>query len=199
MVGLIILRHPIIEILFQRGAFTATSTRLTAQALLFYSLGLWGFAGVRVIVPAFYALKDMVTPVKVAALALAANLVLSLALMGPLKHGGLALATSSASALNFCLLAVILVRRLGNVQLAEIGYSLLKVALACVPMGLAAFFLAKGNPITLLGGDLDRALNLALAILAAAGVYLLFSYIFKSKELTALKQMLRPRIKGSDQ
>ncbi len=199
MVGLIVLRQPIIELLFQRGAFTATSTILTAEALLFYSLGLWAFAGVRVIVPAFYALKDTVTPVKVAALALAANLVLSLVLMGPLRHGGLALATSSASVLNFCLLAFILVRRLGNVQLAELGYSILRVALACVPMGLTAFFLGGENHINLFGGNLDRLLNLALAILAAMGIYLLSCYILKSKELTALKQMLRLRAKRNQQ
>jgi putative peptidoglycan lipid II flippase len=172
---------------------------LTAEALLFYSLGLWAFAGVRVIVPAFYALKDTVTPVKVGALALAANLVLSLALMGPLRHGGLALATSSASVLNFCLLAFILVRRLGNVQLAELGHSILRVALACVPMGLTAFFLGGENHINLFGGNLDRLLNLALAILAAMGIYLLSCYILKSKELTALKQMLRLRAKRNQQ
>jgi len=101
MMGLIVLREPIIRLLFQRGAFDAFTTIMTAQALLFYSLGLWAFAALRVFVIAFYSLQDTKTPVKVAAVAMLANIGLSLALMGPLKHGGLALALSLASTLGW--------------------------------------------------------------------------------------------------
>lgn len=191
MLGLIILREPIITLLFQRGAFLPESTLPTAQALLFYALGLWAFAGVRVIAPAFYALQDTVTPVKVAAVSLAANLVLSLILMGPLRHGGLALATSSAAAINFLLLGFILIKRLGSLHLASIGLSLARVALASAPMALVAFLLGTKYHLSLAGGSLDRLINLALAIAAAGAVYLLICYLFKMEEFTALAQIVR--------
>ena len=64
MVGLIILGKPIIQILLERGAFDAMSTRMTNQALFFYTLGLWAFSGTRIMVAAFYALQDTKKPVK---------------------------------------------------------------------------------------------------------------------------------------
>ncbi len=66
MVGLMILREPIISLLFQRGAFDSEAVHMTADALLFYCTGLWAFAAVRVVIPAFYALKDTKTPVRMA-------------------------------------------------------------------------------------------------------------------------------------
>jgi len=65
MIALIILRVPIISVLFQRGQFDAASTVSTAQALLYYAVGLWAFSCIRVIVSAFYALQDTRTPVKI--------------------------------------------------------------------------------------------------------------------------------------
>ena len=65
MAGLIVLREPIIAMLFQRGAFDLHSTRLTASALLYYSMGLWAFSAVRVVLNLFYALKDTRTPVRI--------------------------------------------------------------------------------------------------------------------------------------
>ena len=103
-IGLVLLGKPIIELFFERGAFDAHSTAMTNEALVFYAMGLWAFSGIRVMVSGFYALQDTKTPVKVAFVALLANLLFSLLLMGPLKHGGLALALSLASALQYGLL-----------------------------------------------------------------------------------------------
>ena len=66
MAGLVILREPIISLLFERGAFNAESVRLTAGALLYYGLGLWAFTSVRIVVSTFYALPDAGTPVRIA-------------------------------------------------------------------------------------------------------------------------------------
>ena len=57
-------------LLFQRGAFDPVTTRLTAEALLYYAVGLWAFSGVRIVVSAFYALQDTKTPVKIAVISL---------------------------------------------------------------------------------------------------------------------------------
>ena len=107
-VGMIILRVPIIEVFFQRGAFDRVTTLMTAEALLFYSLGLWAFSASRVMLSAFYAFQDTKTPVKVATITMIANGLLSLLLMGPLRHGGLALALSLSSTVQLLLLIFIL-------------------------------------------------------------------------------------------
>ncbi|MCX5643054.1 MAG: murein biosynthesis integral membrane protein MurJ, partial [Candidatus Omnitrophica bacterium] len=82
---LVFFREPIIQVLFQRGLFTSQSTQATGIALLFFSLGLFGYSGNIVLTRAFYALKDTTTPVKVGLLSIAANLILDLILIVPLK------------------------------------------------------------------------------------------------------------------
>jgi putative peptidoglycan lipid II flippase len=139
MVGLIVLRRPILNLLFQRGAFDAFSTEMTAQALFYYALGLAAFAGVRIIVPVFYSFQDTRTPVKAAVVALLVNAFLGIALMGPLKHGGLALATSLAAAVNFAVLGVLLRKRIGPIGARRILRSFRKSLAASVLMGAAAY------------------------------------------------------------
>jgi putative peptidoglycan lipid II flippase len=135
MTGLIILREPIVSLLFERGEFDAVTTRLTAEAVLYYAVGLWAFSGVRIVVSAFYSLQDTKTPVKTAVVSLVANIVLSLLLMGPMLHGGLALATSLASAVNLTLLILALRRRLGRIGARGILESVFRSAACAAVMG----------------------------------------------------------------
>ena len=127
MAGLIALRGPIVNILFQRGLFDYEATVGTADALLFYSLGIWAVVGVRVVTAAFYSLQDTKTPVRVAVVAMVTNIVMSLLLMGPLKHAGLAFANAIASGANFMLLFYFLRKRLGRVDARKILKSFAKV------------------------------------------------------------------------
>ncbi len=113
---------------------------MTAQALLFYALGLIFFAGVRIIVPAFYSLQDTKTPVKAASLALIANAVLGALLMVPLKHGGLALATSLAAGVNFTFLIIYLRRKIGSIGSPQIMRSFTQSLAASLLMGGALYF-----------------------------------------------------------
>ena len=104
--GLIILRQPIIQLLYQRGAFNDRSTDLVAWALLWYTVGLIGHALVEILSRAFYSLHDTKTPVMVGAAAMSLNIILSYLLsaafreMGWMPHGGLALANSIATGLE---------------------------------------------------------------------------------------------------
>ena len=123
MAGLIALRQPIINLLFQHGHFSYEATQGTAEALLFYSLGIWSVVGVRVITAAFYALQDTRTPVTVAVIGMLSNIVCSFALMGPMKHAGLALAYAFASWVNFALLFFFLRKKLGRVDARNIAGS----------------------------------------------------------------------------
>jgi len=91
-----------------RGAFTEISLRETAWAMLFYGCGIPFFATTKILIPAFYARKDMTTPLKISILCILVNLVLSLTLMLWLRQGGIALATVIASLLNNVLLLWVL-------------------------------------------------------------------------------------------
>uniref|UniRef100_UPI00155D92ED murein biosynthesis integral membrane protein MurJ n=1 Tax=Desulfosarcina cetonica TaxID=90730 RepID=UPI00155D92ED len=135
MLGLILLRYPIVALLFKRGAFDEQTARLTSDALLYYCLGLWAFAAVRIVVSIFYALQDTRTPVLTATFSIAANILLGMALMGPMKHCGLALATSLASAVNLGLLVHALRQRLRTLCWRPIGVSVLKTLAASLVMG----------------------------------------------------------------
>ena len=191
MVGLILLREPIVALLFQRGEFDAQATQLTAYALLYYALGLWAFSGTRIVVATFFALQDTQTPVKAAVVSILANIVLGFILMGPLGHGGLALATSLASILNLGLLIRALKFRLGSLGWAGIVKSVGRTVLSSLAMGvvvwLVAFIIVPGNTETgphLLFGVLG-------SIVCGLCIYGLFSYFTKSPELTGVLAELK--------
>jgi putative peptidoglycan lipid II flippase len=187
MVGLIVLREPIIRLLFERGAFDSFATVMTAQALLYYSLGLWAFAALRVFVSAFYSLQDTKTPVKVAAVSMLANVLLSLVLMGPLQHGGLALALSIASTLQLCLLIFLLRGRLGGIEGRVVVRSMAKSLVSSLIMAACIYFLAFHVLSGMLeSGILAFALGILVAVCIGLGVYLIVARLLKTEELTSL-------------
>lgn len=183
MAGLIALREPIINLLFQRGQWDYSDTLGTAEALMFYSLGIWAFVGVRVVAATFYSMQDTRTPVKAAVAALTANVVLSLALMGPLRHGGLALANALASMLNFTVLMYFLKKRLGKVEGARILASFGKVAAASAAMGLLAWLALKGEMWSRPGESLLKAAWLFGGIALSTLAYGIFCRILGCEEL----------------
>jgi putative peptidoglycan lipid II flippase len=193
MVGLIALRTPIIHVLFEHGKFVAADTAGTAAALLCYTVGLWAFAGVRVVVPVFYARQDTTTPVVVAALSVLTNIALSLALMGPLAHAGLALATAIASALNFVVLLVVLRRRLGPFGFRRVAWSAGLALLASVPTAVIGW-LVSGLAIWEQRGEwLVKIALITLAIGASVGGYALLHAAWKTEEAVAVWDLLKRR------
>ncbi|MCY3990409.1 MAG: murein biosynthesis integral membrane protein MurJ [Caldilineaceae bacterium] len=108
---LYVLDEPLIELLFQRGRFDASSTQAVAYALRFFALGLVAHAVVEIVVRVFYALHDTATPVVAGVATVALNILLSLALIGRLSFGGLALANSIATALEMVVLLFLLARK----------------------------------------------------------------------------------------
>jgi putative peptidoglycan lipid II flippase len=194
MAGLIVLRLPILNLLFQRGAFTAYSAEMTAQALLYYALGLTAFAGVRIIVPAFYSLQDTKTPVKVAFVALLANAGLGAVLMNPLRHGGLALATSLAAGLNFALLVIFLRRKLGKIGASNIARSFFKSLGASLLMGAVVLAICSGGPWHKTGVSAEKIWLLVGAILAGIVVYVGACYLFGSQEIHSAMEIIKRKM-----
>lgn len=211
-VALAMLARPITAVLFQRGAFTAADVDLTAAALQAYAAGLWALALVRVIAPAFYALRDPRTPMWAAAGAFAVNLIASLALVGVLPHAGgaafgaaigrgaaalriadlglvgLGLAASIAVTVNAALLVVPIARRLGGLDLGAIAGSLLRAAVASLAMAALLARLVPMADWTAPGPP--RALALAGIIAAGGAAFAVAALALGGPEVARLRRAL---------
>lgn len=144
-VGLIAFRRPIVWVLFERGEFGRAATEATAQILLFFALGVCFYVANRILTPAYYSLQDTATPVKIGGVAVLANILFSLLLMGPLGAGGLALATALASLVNFSLLLARLAARVGGLNAGALARAAGRVALACLPLVAWAWLVEGGG------------------------------------------------------
>jgi len=201
-VALLALRVPILSVLFQRGAFDAASTIQTADALLYYTLGLWAFSVIRIIVSAFYSLQDTRVPMKAAIVALIVNVVCSVLLMSPMKHGGLALATSIASAVNVIMLGIILKKRIGSYLNREFYNSLGKIAAASLVMWGGIMVVEIFIPWKITGPFDGRLLFLVASISVGMATFFFMSWLLKCSEMVmvirTIKGKLGRRDKGVD-
>ncbi len=196
LLGLILFRVPIVHILFERGQFDRIATQGTADAVLFYAFGLWAFAGTRIVVPVFYALQDTKTPAKIAVIAMVLNLFLNLMLMFPLKHRGLALATSLSSIFNFLCLLWILRRRKVWSRGNRIIHAHLKVIIASSIMIVPAYWLT-GQEIWESPGALGmKSAWLAIAILLSVVGYVAIQALLKSEEVYFIADIVKDRFYG---
>ncbi len=191
--ALIVLRVPIIAVLFQRGAFTVVDTNETAYALFWYTVGLWAFSGLKVVTQAFFSLKDTRTPVYVSIGAVIVNLVGGIILMGPMKQGGLALATSLAAAFNLLVLFVILTKRLGGPPDGGLLAALIKLSVAAAIMGV---FLAYTRTLGAweLGLTSRNLLCLLGSVVGGLVVFVVCAYLLRSREIASLVSFLRGRV-----
>jgi len=143
--GIVILRVPLISIVFQYGKFDANSTQLVAWALLFYGIGLVGFSVVEIISRAFYALHDTKTPVFVGVVTMIINIGLSFLFLnlfprwGWMPHGGLALSMTAASFLEMAILLFYMRRKLNGLEGTHLFNGLLKALIAGGLMSLAVW------------------------------------------------------------
>lgn len=194
--ALIILGAPIMNVLFERGAFGAQATSASAFALSLYAVGLCAYSGIKIATPVYYALHDSATPVKLSLIAMGTNVVLNLALMGPLRHGGLALATSLASFVNLFLLLLLLRRRLGSIDGHRLLRSTARVSLASLIMAAALWW----GRAALFGPDLALGVKVVVVVgLSSFGlaVFCALSYAFKCEELDELLRIFRRRHAGT--
>ncbi len=197
-VGLVVLRHDLVQFLFQRGAFDANDTRMTAIALFFYALGLIFLVWRDLLNRAFYALQDTVTPMWTGLAAVASNVVLNLILVRYLAHGGLALASSIAAGIACLLLFSCLRRRLGRIGGLFLLHQTVRIATAAFFMGIVVWWLdvygldAAGWAVFAgrlglgaggLGGFVLQGLRLGVLIAAGGLIYTICCRLLKVKEM----------------
>lgn len=196
--GMICLRYPIVQLLYQRGNFTAEHTIRTGDALLFYSLGILAYSLVKIVTPTFYALGDTKTPVKLAALVIAFKLGINLALIKPLGFLGLALGTALASALNTALLFWALNRKIGSLSGHGVAKALFKITIASILMGLLAIVFL--NRFSLLIGaehTMGRVWSMGATILLSIAALMGISYVLKIEQANELIQFVKRRFRRS--
>lgn len=192
-VGIILLRVPFVNLLFRfkGGSFDATSTKLTAYALLFHILGLTFVSGTRILVPLFYAFKDIRTPVKVASLSMVLNILLCLLLTGPLGHGGIALATSLSAVVQLLLLGWLARSRLDDFDGMGFARGLGRILLAAGIMGLACWGLREGLGLSLVEGKLQLLASTGLTVLASMLLFAAVLHALGATELESLVSLIR--------
>jgi len=174
--ALIVMPDLIVTVLFERGAFGVAETAATSAALAAYAVGLPAYVLIKVLAAGFFAREDTATPVKIAALCVAINLALNLALMGPLQHVGIALATAVSAWINAGLLAWMLHRRGHFAVDARLKRALPRTLLASAAMA-GILWLALDALAEIASADTARAIAvlaalvaLGLAVFAAAAV-----------------------------
>lgn len=170
-VGLIVLAEPLIATIYFHGGFTENGVYNAAASLVAYAVGLTAIVLVKILAPGFYAHQNTKTPVRIAIIAMACNMVLSLLLVYPLRHVGLALATSLAACLNAALLYVELKK--AKVYCAEPGWAgfLTKVCAASLGMGLLLIWGGDDTAAWLARSSGQRALELVLWVALGGAVY----------------------------
>jgi putative peptidoglycan lipid II flippase len=138
--GLVVLAIPIVQLIFEHGRFTPADTAATAAALAYYAPGLVGYSVVKLLSPAFYALRDSRVPVIASALSVVFNIALNLMLVRVLGHRGLALGTAMAALVNASVLLWALRERLGGLEGRRTLTAIWKISLASVVMAVAAYY-----------------------------------------------------------
>ena len=195
-VALAVLAEPAVTVFFGRGRYDAAAIHETARSFIWQAAGIWAVASVRTIIPMFHAHNDTRTPVMASAVNLVTFIALSLALMGPMQHAGLAAATTAAAVSQLAALLWLLRRRTGNLGLREIGGSLMRIVAAATVMGAVVWGMA-GLGQWELGGNDPRNLTL-FAATAVVGllVYLGMAVLLRSPELSDLAAAVRRRVRA---
>ncbi|MEA2086692.1 MAG: murein biosynthesis integral membrane protein MurJ [Candidatus Caldatribacteriota bacterium] len=191
-VGLMVLKDSLIRLIYEHGIFSRTATTMTSSALLYYSIGLFAYACVRLITMSFYALKDTKTPVKIGIYIVFINIALDLILIRYLAHSGLALATSVAAILNLIILLKVLQDKIGNLELKSQVLFLIKIIISSIFLGIICVLVNNYFGSTLdLSNKYNQTIQVIISIFSGGMVYLISNYILGVKEVRNLKQSIK--------
>ena len=199
-IGLIVLAEPIISLIYEHGRFTSWSTLQTAGALRFYAAGLVGYAAIKVLAPAFYALDRRYLPMIVSFLSIAENFTLNYIFTRYLGwgHRGLALSTCAVALTDFVLLYYMMRRYSGGMETATMFKTLGKLFVAGI--GLAAvcwfaveFYLGTGSHLA----TLPKLIGVLGTVGVGAGVFFGTAYLLRVAELRDIVVMVRRKLGGA--
>jgi len=171
--GLAVLGKSIIGAIYQGGRFQQYDTQQTALALSCYAVGLAGYAALKVLNPAFYALGDARTPMLVSLASIAINFAAAETMirLAGLGHAGLAMSTSIVALFGFVVLFEVLRRRIGGVYGRELRAGIAKVLIASLAMAVVTALSSHGMQLWLGVSQLARLADLAVSIPLGLAVF----------------------------
>ncbi|MEY2409238.1 MAG: putative peptidoglycan lipid flippase, partial [Verrucomicrobiota bacterium] len=192
---LLTLAEPMVRLLFQHGAFDEFSTGRASRALMCLAPGLVAFSLVNILARAFYALGDTKTPMGISIFCLAVNVVFSLALLGPLRQAGLALANTMSAVVNASLLLYALRRKLKTLELSDLRSSLPALAGATLVAGGVAWSTAAWWGAHIGHGNVGARLGEVFVPMTLASIaYLGLAAWLKTGHTAELLAMVRARL-----
>ncbi|MBN2325138.1 MAG: murein biosynthesis integral membrane protein MurJ [Spirochaetes bacterium] len=196
--GLVVLRYPIVEMLFRYGRFTSESASMVSYAILFHAIGISATGGSRVLVQMFYSLKDMKTPVWTGVVSVLVNIPLCIGLSGPLRLGGVALAGSISSFCNFFLLYFILSGKVGKFMDKETMKVLGKAFSSSAGMGIALFFAKRLFAASMSASRLYNAGLTFLLLVFGVALYFALNLAMKNRDVMQIFRIFLKRLERSE-
>ena len=194
-VGLILLRRPIIQVLFQHGQFSVDSTLLTSNALFYYSMGLPAFAALKLITTTYYSTQDTMTPARIGAYALGMNIALNALFLiffyRFLSNGSPALASSLAAYFNFTLLLLVFRKRFGSLSAHGLGGSFTKITVCTAVMAAVSYESLQHSGFQSMQHLMPQAGLLAGLIIASTAAYFGVAWLLRCEELSEFLLLLR--------
>ena len=197
MVGLILLRRPIVNLLYGWNTNTAQDLEFISTATAYYGVGLIAFVGIKILVSAFYADQNTRTPVIVAFWCMALNVLLNIALVEPLGYRGLAMSTTIAFTLNFLFLFILLSIRFGTIFDKPAINAVFRASLATLVMAAAAYathynIAASMDMATFVGRLVDVSASITVAVI----VYCALSAALQISEFRDFTDVIRARFRS---
>ena len=188
-VGLIVLRVPIVRILFEYGAFTPEDTLASASALMYYAIGTVAYSLIIVLLRVFFAFSDIKVPVIAGCCGIAVNILVSVATMQVMTHDGLALATALGSIANMLVFFFCLPKHLPKMSFIPLGISFGKISVAALLMAVAV------QVVMWFLGDAGDLAVISVGLLVGIVVYLGLAVAFRTREMGWVKEMLKKKLK----
>ena len=195
-VGLMVLAIPIVGLIFEHGRFTPADTVATARALQLYAIGLVAYSVVRIVSPAFYALRSSRIPVAASIISVVVNIALNIVLVRVMGYAGLALGTSLAAIVNAAVQLVLLRRRLDGIDGQRIMLTFVKVVAAAITMGAVAWYAEAVLNQSFPGASVPlQAARLTVVIVVSLGVLTAAAAILRLREFYEARDMVLGRLR----
>ncbi len=189
-VGLMLLSAPVVELLFQRGEFTAADAQRAAKMLFWYSASVWAYCATPVVIRAFYALGQTHIPVRVAAAMVVLNVTLNLLLIWPFAEVGLALSTAICGVVQLAWLVILLAHRRTPLDWIHLVATTGRTIAATVAMAaIAATVLCHLEPKPEI---VAKLLRVVVPMLCGVSAYFATYYLLGRRELAILLGSQQP-------
>jgi putative peptidoglycan lipid II flippase len=194
-VGLIVLGRPIIALIYERGHFGPADTEHTAAALAFFAVGLTGYAAIKILAPAFYALGDARTPMIISLASMLTNFVMNWSLVNVMQERGLALSTSTVALGNCGLLYFIMRKRINGLEGRRTALAMSKIVFASAAMGAACWAVSTAAARVLGDNFPARLANVTVSVAVSVGLFYLVASLLGVEELRTATSALAARLK----